>query len=194
MCKHDNALQAEDAHSCRCPGRFFAEAEVALVAMILLSKCTPLPAGALSQERFLRQGAEVLAGSSACHQLESRAALQSAETGLHDSTSSAAAMQHSAGCKSSLHQVCRPPSHATDAYTGEEECTYLPGETGASAAGVPPVILDGPTSRYERGVHKPFCRQGLCKHQEVHIALPLPELRRQVGIRWPQQDLSVTLT
>ena len=184
-----------DARSCRCPGRFFAEAEVALVALILLSRCTALPTTTEPAENSLQQRAEALADSSACHQLGNREALQSILSRLHDSSSSVAGMQRSAGHSSAFRQgeQERTSQCRTAAPAGHGTCTSLSGEASLSEPAGASRRQDRQTSRSERCMQEPACRRGSFKHREEHIALPLPELRRQVGIRWPQQDLPVTL-
>ena len=184
-----------DACLCRCPGRFFAEAEVALVALILLSKCTAQRNTTEPEETLSEQRAEALAGSSACHQLENEGELRSMLSELHDSSSSVAGMQHSASYSSAFCQggQARTSHCEMAANAGGGTCIHHHGEASISEAVGASKKQDGQTSRCERCMHEPACRRGSCKHGEEHIGLPLPELRRQVGIRWPQQNLPVTL-
>lgn len=165
------------------------------MALILLSKCTAQPNTTESEERLSEQRAEALAGSSACHQLEHQEAMRSMLSGLHDSSSSVADMQHPGSYSSAFRQdeQERTPQCKMAAHAGGGTCTSHSGEASASQAVGASKKQDGRTSRSERCVHEPACRRGPCRHRKEHRALPLPELRRQVGIRWPQQDLPVTL-
>ena len=165
------------------------------MALILLSKCTAQSNTTEPEETLSEQRAEALAGSSACHQLEHQEALRSMLSGLHDSSSSVAKMQHPESYSSAFRQdeqertpLCKMAAHA-----GGGTCASHPSEASVSEAVGASKKQDGQTCRSERCVHEPACRRGPCRHRKEDIALPLPELRRQVGIRWPQQDLPVTL-
>ena len=150
-----------DAHPCRCPGRFFAEAEVALVALILLSKCMALPKSTEAGKRLSQQRAEALAGSGACHQLESQTPLCSGAYGLHDSSSSIRNMQHSRSYTRALYQddQIRDSHFATVAHAGEDMCAVNLGEASDSEAGCTSTKQGGQSSRYECCAHEQGCRQ-----------------------------------
>ena len=165
------------------------------MALILLFKCTALANSTEAGERVSRQRSEALAGSSACHQLESREVLRSGAHRLHDISSSVVDMQHSASCSGAFHQdeQISCSQCTTIAQAGEGMCTNSSGEIGTSDAGGAPKMQGGQTSRSKCCVHEPARSWWPFKHREEHLALPVPELRRQVGIRWPQQDFHVTM-
>ena len=166
-----------------------------MAALIVLSKFTTLPDSTESGERGVHQRAEAITGSSTCHELQRQEALCSKVYLLHDSSGSMAEMQHPGGCTGALPQFEQvrysKNTRVEDASRGI--CGLDPGEARASEAGSASATQGGQTGRSDHGVQKPACRRWLCESRVEHIALPLPELRRQVGIRWPQQDLRVNL-
>ena len=161
------------------------------MALILLSKCTAQPSTTEPEATLSQRRAEALAS----HQFGNQGALQSMLSGLHDSSSSVADMQHPASYSSAFCQdeQVRTSQCGAAAHAGGGMCTFHSGEASASEAVGASKRQGGQTSRSECCAHAPACRGGSCKHRVERMALPLPELRRQVGIRWPQQDLHVTL-
>lgn len=185
----------------RCPGKFLAEAEVALIALLLLSEYRAEISGAEGCHDDAKQTRRH--GIASCESSEGRIALRHGYDG---------------NCHG-MHQEEQSGIQLSDT-SGAESDTALPGVRGKSSRGsyAEAVARTGSAepcdghaaSSAERGVSMKACHCsrnaelpckacGQRQEQECHKGrvslpvLPMPELRRQVGVRWPQHDLLIAL-
>ena len=181
--------------TCRCPGKFFAEAEVALIALLLLARYGPelRPAESVSggggnvsrfstsrNEQCLSAEQQEHKGVEACQSEHSVASLGTCPG------ATSAARDSGLGAMSAAASAC-----AVDSDT--------------SVGGAKPWYpLAGLTERSARAEQAEcsgrLCGQTLADQDsndrecspDIPV-LPSPELRRQVGVRWPQHDILIVL-
>ena len=179
---------------CRCPGKFFAEAEVALIAVLLLS----------------RYRAEISGTDSTCD--SGRGATCSGNT--RDGPCLVDKQQEYKGSR-------KPHGERNGAYllsAGARSGSFREGSVNALSASsctedaqtpaylgsaVPWHSKAEPPESFAVSAVTRYIRKWCCQkdNQEGSSgpvrgpgSLPLPELRRQVGVRWPQHDVLITLS
>lgn len=157
-------------HTCRCPGKFFAEAEVALIALLLLSEYN----AELSSTDIMHD-----TNQQAKNRGTTLDSLEMQRSGNNQADCNGQAVSKSSSCRSAVNT---PGEHASghkhinkDRTDQESSCSH--DKTLACACRA---STDTQVSREEQSRH--------CTGTD---ALPLPELRRQVGVRWPQSDLFI---
>ena len=185
--------------ACRCPGRFLAEAEVALIALLLLSRYRPelRPAESTpdSGEDVICHGASRAKPRLSAKQQEHRGMGRSAREhngaslGTHVGAESVSFREGGSSAMSAAASSCPSDSGPSAAQSSANSWRSEEGVLGSSAQGKQARRSDM------------LCSQTLIDHEEKSSAecspeilvLPLPELRRQVGVRWPQHDINIRL-
>lgn len=190
--------------ACRCPGKFFAEAEVALIALLLLSehRVQLSPAGGKCD-----RGVNATCCSTAecsCLAGPSLMAIQQDWKGNHtyqqeqDGAELSSCVEEASSLTRGYGSSARPASSCKHASQTALCHSASIAEAQHSISTRPGCFFPGYSSIAQQAV----CSCKLCcqmlKQEERSNAdcspgLPLPELRRQVGIRWPQHDVLVSL-
>ncbi len=181
--------------TCRCPGKFFAEAEVALIALLLLSRCS-----------LELRPAESISGSkrdvSCCSTSRNEQCLL-AEQQEHKGVE-ACLPEHSVA---SLGRCPGATLATRDSGLGamSAAASSCAVDSGTSAGGAKPWypqagLTEGSARAEQARCSGRPCGQMLpdqdskCSECSPEIpVLPSPELRRQVGVRWPQHDILIVL-
>ena len=204
----DSASRSTQEHvrlgllACRCPGKFLAEAEVALISLLLLSEHRVGLSTAESprdNEKVATHSGMASCGSRDGHSL---AAIQQDCWGTAEPDREQTGAQLSCCIEMGPSLVRDDGVSAMPAsscnHASETLMCHSVAELQQSTAMSPGTSVPGDSSCHEQAMHKcKMCRQMLNEEErsstEGRLGLPLPELRRQVGIRWPQHDMLVSL-
>ena len=155
--------------ACRCPGKFFAEAEVALIALLLLSRYRPglRPVESIAESR----------GDVICDGMSREQPCLSAKQPEHRDTALA------------------PMPASLSAVDPNTAAGLGSAKSGGSEAGWAERTAEAEQARRASKANGQTLADQEAKHTSGFDAmtLPLPELRRQVGVRWPQRDIQISL-
>ena len=182
----------------RCPGKFFAEAEVALIALLLLSEHRAEMSGAEGCHDDAKQTHRH--GIASCDSSEERTALRHGYgdscNGQHQEKQSGIQCGDTLGAGSDT-GVRDAPSGGS--YVEAEACAGSADSCDGSATSSPARGVSMKACHCSRNGELPCKACSQRQERESHTGkaslpvLPMPELRRQVGVRWPQHDLLIAL-
>jgi hypothetical protein len=189
---------------CRCPGRFLALAEVSLIALLLLGACK-LELGHTEEVYDSVKQAELQSSACCNGRREACSTQQNCSIGIEHYIIDAGSAENS--------QVSRCSTPAADTtpegfFKPDAGTSSKAPEGRASCAAGGSVLIDAESCVLVRKGCNPASADlgetgtscsGVCRDRqdtprhEHGRALPQPELRRQVGVRWPQHDLVVSV-
>ena len=187
--------------SCRCPGKFFAEAEVALIALLLLSEHRAEMSGAEGCHDDAKQTHRH--GIATCKSSEGRTALQHKYDGnchgKHQEKQSGIQLGDTSGAGSDMSLPGVRDMCSGGSYVEAEACAGSAEPCHGNATSSAPRGFSKKACHCSRSGELPCKACGQQQERESHTGkascpvLPMPELRRQVGVRWPQHDLLIAL-
>ena len=199
---------------CRCPGRFFAEAQIALaVALLLSSYEVTLASKNLHTAGRPAAGAAGPGTKEDCLQTGDASGRLDAKICIHDMPNTTVAEQGSAsGCgQRSAHagscsqaeahgsSCSHMGAHASVCESGKDSMQECAGASMPLVTSLAEVSGNTPVKNPVSAVVCVVNSQRISESSirgppgDVQVLLPQPELRRQVGIRWPKSEGIVSL-
>ena len=185
----------------RCPGKFFAEAEVALITLLLLSEHRAEMSGAEGCHDDAKQTHRH--GIASCESSEGRTALRHKYDGnchgKHQEKQNGIQVSNASGAGSDMSLPGVRGKSSRGSYAEAVACTGSAEPCDGHAASSAERGVSMKACHCSRNAELPCKACGQQQEQESHIGrmslpvLPMPELRRQVGVRWPQHDLLIAL-